>query len=59
MFHEGRFFTCCGMQLRTTPVKTQVQSNDEKNSKTGDALTNGCHQRRRYTCNGNRIMERV
>jgi hypothetical protein len=25
MFHEGRFCACCGMQLRTTPVKTQYK----------------------------------
>ena len=26
MFHEGRFCTCCGMQLRTTPVRTQYKA---------------------------------
>jgi ribosomal protein L37E len=25
MFHEGRFCACCGMQLRTTPVRTQYK----------------------------------
>ena len=45
MFHEGRFCECCGMQLRTTPVRTQVQSNDEGNRITGDDLTNECPQR--------------
>jgi hypothetical protein len=25
MFHEGRFFACCGMQLRTTPVRTHYK----------------------------------
>jgi hypothetical protein len=25
MFHEGKFCACCGMQLRTTPVRTQYK----------------------------------
>ena len=46
MAHKGKFCACCGMQLRTTPVRTQVQSNDEGNRLTGDDLANGSPQRR-------------
>jgi hypothetical protein len=44
MFNEGKFCACCGMRLRTAPVRT-LQSNDEANRIEDDDLTNECPQR--------------
>jgi rRNA maturation endonuclease Nob1 len=46
MSREGKFCACCGMQLRTTPVRTQYKVTIKGTEQTGDDLANGCLQRR-------------